>query len=190
MTPVIYWDMDGLVSNFVQGAIAHHKSSLTHEQVTQWGLEALMGIDPAAFWAGLGLEFWRDLEPYDDGLDLLGVAEHLVGAENVVLVSSPCDTPGCDEGKRLWVKRHLPDYRRRTFLGAEKHKLAAPCKVLVDDSDSNHAAFVGRRGRAVLPPRPWNARRGECEEGGMFNVAKAAAELEAEVKAAGKYLKG
>lgn len=178
MTPTIYVDMDGVLCHFVRGAIAHHGSALDPDTAA-WGLEAQMGIDPATFWSGLGRTFWSGLEPYADGFALLAAAESLVGADNIALLSSPCDTDGCCDGKRDWVARHLPAYRRRLFLGSDKAVHAGPNKILVDDHVDNTAWFFAAGGRIVMPPRPWNPRRAECiYPGGYFDVADVSKHLE------------
>lgn len=183
MTPGIYFDMDGVLCHFVRGAIAHHGGTLDPDTAA-WGLEAQMGIAPDVFWKNLDYAFWAGLEPYPDGFALLEAAEGLVGAGNISLLSSPCDTDGCMDGKRDWVRRHLPGYKRRLFLGSDKAVHAAPNKILVDDHAENTAKFFSAGGHVVMPPRPWNPRGVECAyPGGLFDVAAVAAELTSKVRA-------
>lgn len=178
MTPVIYADLDGVVCNFVSGAIAHHGSALRHDDA-KWGLETQMGIEPTVFWSGLGKWFWQTLQPYPDGFALLTEAERMVGADNIALLSSPCDTDGCCDGKRAWVRKHLPAYSRRLILGGAKYLLAGPNKVLVDDFDGGCDKFREAGGHPVQPPRPWNRRAfATIMPGGAFNVGEVTAELE------------
>jgi len=37
-----------------------------------------------------------------------------------------------------------------------KEKLAAPCRLLIDDRSENVKAFRDAGGSAILVPRPWN----------------------------------
>lgn len=183
MTPVIYQDLDGVLSNFVAGAIDLHKSVLRHDDA-KWGLEAQMGIPVDQFWQKCDYAFWSGLQPYPDGFALLAEAEALVGADNIALLSSPCDTDGCCDGKREWVRRHLPAYRRRLILGGAKHLLAGPNKVLIDDHTANFDTFAKAGGYAVIPPRPWNHRAASTIlPGGHFSVPETVAELAAVVNA-------
>lgn len=179
MKPVLFFDLDGVLADFVRGALAHHGKSLQMADV-RWDFPQQVGFGGTwapEFWEPLGETFWAGLDTLRDGFELLGAAERLVGADRIGLLSSPCDTRGCAEGKRAWVARHMPDYRKRLFLGSAKELFAAPGKVLVDDHDPNCDRFAAWGGRAILVPRPWNARRGECCPAGGFDAAKVAAEL-------------
>lgn len=173
--PVIFFDLDGVLADFVGGVfrLQHPKPAPRYDDV-RWGLEEQLGYaDPADFWRQLGYEFWSELPAYEDGFGLLGAVATAVGLDGIGLLTSPCDTPGCLEGKRDWVRRHLPDYHRRLFIGSAKHLFAGPGKVLVDDHDANVDAFRAAGGRVVQPPRPWNRRSGETHERGSFVVTAA-----------------
>ncbi len=171
--------MDGVLADFVRGAMLHHHRPDHDHDKTEWGLEAQFGIMPEQFWASLDYDFWAGLKPLDDGLDLLEEVEFLVGRENVCIVTSPCDTAGCLEGKRDWIKQYLPDYKKRLVLTSAKHLLAGPRKLLIDDHDANYDKFTTACGRGVLVPRPWNRNRDLCEfPGGKFRVPDAAVVVE------------
>lgn len=185
----IFFDLDGVLANFVRGALRAHGREDVHERDVQWGIEQQLGIDPGAFWSKLGRDFWFGLEPHADGFDLLDVAESLVGPHGVAILSSPCQTDGCMDGKRDWVWRHLPEgYERRLFLGSAKHLFAAPNKVLVDDNDKNCDQFLAAGGRVVRVPRPWNSYKFQClmSDGVAFDVAHVASLLQDEVREARK----
>lgn len=115
----------------------------------------------------MGREFYANLDPLPDWSELVTQCGLMVGEKNVFLLTSPWDTEGCHEGKAAWVKRHLPDYSRRLFIGSPKEVCSRPGAVLVDDSEVNCAKFaaVTNPGRAVLIPRPWNRRHAESDEG-------------------------
>jgi hypothetical protein len=180
MKPVIFFDLDGVLADFVGGALALHGKELPRDEV-QWDFYSQIGFDGPSdprFWGPMGHEFWAGLSVLPDGLCLLRTAERLVGAENIAFLSSPCETAGCADGKRAWVRRHFPDYARRLFLGSAKHLFAGPGKILVDDHDKNTGAFGGAGGLYVLVPRPWNVNRTECHPGGSFDVPQVARWLE------------
>lgn len=180
MKPVIFFDLDGVLADFVEGAFRLHGKSLPPLDV-RWDFCSQLGFagpnDPA-FWDRMGYEFWLHLEPYADGFSLLKYAEALAGKENVGLLTSPCDTAGCVEGKRSWVHNHLPDYKRRVFVGSAKHLFAGPGKVLVDDHDANVDAFAAAGGLVVQPARPWNRKLAFCRPDGSFDVFAACDQLE------------
>lgn len=165
---VILFDMDGVISQFVRGALRLHNSTLDHSDITGWAMYEKMGLTEPALYAPMGYDFWSSLDCYSDGFELLG---KLLG-ERLGLLSSPVLTPGCTDGKRAWVKRHLPDLLPRTFIGTDKSLFAHENAILIDDSDANVEKFRLAGGRAVLVPRPWNAARAECDITGHFNARK------------------
>lgn len=119
----------------------------------------------------MGREFYANLDWLPDGGEIVTEAACLVGEKNVYLLTSPWDTEGCRDGKADWVKRHLPDYYRRLLIGSPKEACSYPGSVLLDDSEVNCRTFAGVKnpGRAVLVPRPWNARHAEAiPENGMM----------------------
>ena len=175
--PVCFVDLDGVLVDFVGGALKLHNKPLPMDVVT-WDFDQQVGLSAQEFWSPLGEEFWANLEWTAEGVALLVCLDELFRGR-VALLSSPCATPGCCDGKRQWVRKHLgPDWLKRLMLSSAKHLFAAPGKVLIDDNNENVDAFVGAGGRAVLTPRPWNRRRHECETGGRFNVAKLLDEVE------------
>lgn len=181
----LFFDLDGVLADFVHGALALHGRPDADKTQVPWDMAAHLGIDPKEFWAPMGYDFWAGLAPYPDGTALFRRAEALVGRDRIALVSSPCHTPGCDEGKRAWVRRHLPGYERSCFLGGEKWKLAAPTKLLIDDHDANREAFLKAGGRAMRVPRPWNAGRAGCPDGLHFDADRAFGVLRGVLFAAG-----
>jgi 5'(3')-deoxyribonucleotidase len=190
MASTIFFDMDGVLADFVGGSLRAHGKTLPHAEC-RWDFMCQVGFasggDPA-FWSPLSNpDFWANLDPLPDGLALFARAVAAFGADRVGILSSGL-CPGSCDGKREWLRRHLPGLDRRAVFCTEKHLCAAPCKVLVDDHDPNVAGFLapptGRPGgRAVLVPRPWN-RRADESAGGRFDTDAIMTELHAAVRAA------
>lgn len=173
---VVFLDMDGVICDFTAGAIAAHGRSIPPQDV-RWGMEEQLGLSPEEFWAPLDFGFWSNLSWTEEGYELLKGLELTFG-ENVVLMTSPCETPGGVEGKVSWIRKNLPSYSKRFFVGPPKHLAAGPGKILVDDHEVNVDKFVAHGGRALLVPRPWNRRRLETDRLGGFNVDKLMRELD------------
>ena len=183
MNTVLFFDMDGVVADFVGGALAHHGKTLDPRAV-RWDFPQQVGFSGTwapEFWDSLGFDFWANLDTLADGFRLLRAAEELVTPDRIALLSSPCDTAGCAEGKRAWVAKHLPEYRKRLFRGSAKELFASPAKVLVDDHTPNCSKFVEAGGKPVIVPRPWNDRIKETCDRGHFDPDALAAELRAVV---------
>ena len=111
----------------------------------------------------MGHEFYEGLELLPDAKDLVRMAEETYGKQKVFFLSAPWDTPGCDSGKREWVKKHFPEYAKRTLIGSCKEACAFSGSMLLDDSEKNCQAFYAAGGYAQLVPRPWNARHADTD---------------------------
>ena len=157
MVPQILLDMDGVLADFVGGAAQLYGKDAN--LVDCWDFYHKWEMTAEEFWPALGRDFWAGLPLTHECRGIVKLAEGLVGAENVCLLSSPCMTEGCMEGKMDWIKRNLPDYRRRFLFGPAKQFATARHRVLVDDSDDNVRSFVKHGGCAVMVPRPWNTDR-------------------------------
>lgn len=182
MTHVCFLDLDGVLVDFVGGSLDLHGKTIPPDQVT-WDFPQQVGFSgtrAAEFWAPLGREFWAGLGWSAEGDKLLKGIESIFG-DNVVLMTSPCDTDGSVEGKVDWVKKNLPAYRRKFFVGPPKHLAAGPYKIMVDDHDANVDKFVSHGGKAVLVPRPWNRRRVMTDRDGRFSVAQVLNEVRAQL---------
>lgn len=119
----------------------------------------------------MGRDFYANLELLPDAHRLIRELENEFDS-NVYFLSSPWSTPGCDEGKREWVRRFFPAYEKRTLIGSCKEACAHQGAVLFDDSDGNCKKFRSYDGKAVVIPRPWNSRHAECDHssGAMLSL--------------------
>lgn len=177
MKQVIFFDMDGVLADFVGGSIRVHNLPLTHAECG-WDFWTPHGITHEVFWKPLtDPAFWANLDPLPDGLELFRHVESRVGTDRIGLLSSGL-CPGSCDGKRDWLKKHLPGYEKNAIFCTAKHLCASSTKILIDDHEPNVDGFRVHGGTAVLVPRPWNKRKPEtCAKGG-FDAARLAAELE------------
>ena len=163
MRPVCYLDMDGVIADFVTSALyLHGLISKVKAHEVGWDFWTQHGISHEDFWKDMGYEFWRDIPLTEEFHKLVPALLDLFGPDHIVIVSSPCQTPGCVEGKREWIRKWVPALKNDTFFGKSKHKLAGGRKILVDDHTPNVDAFRRAGGKAVLVPRPWNERKDEA----------------------------
>lgn len=187
MTPVVYLDMDGVLVNFVQGALDHFNSDHPFEDITWDFPKDVFGYPDAydpAFWAHFANEeFWFNLKWTPEGQGLLKHTEEMVGQENIGLLTTPMDIAGCIEGKRQWIKKHLPEYSKQLIVTPAKYLLAGPKKILVDDHDPNCSKFMKSPkglptgGSSVLIPRPWNSAKPRTVGKGGFDLNSITSEL-------------
>lgn len=169
----IFWDMDGVVADFVGGSLAVHGKHIPPAKVG-WDFMTQVGFtagDPV-FWEPLSnVAFWSGLAPLEDGLSLIRSVESEISSERMGILSSGL-CPGSCDGKRAWLRQHLAHYEKRAVFCTVKEMCAAPCKLLVDDHEVNIDKFIAAGGRGVLVPRPWNRRSGETDGRGRFNVSR------------------
>jgi 5'(3')-deoxyribonucleotidase len=109
-------------------------------------------------WDPLGFEFWRDLKPMPGCFEVVKILTDKFGEENICLLSSPIRTDGCYDGKLHWIRKHLPQFRRRFLIGPSKDFAASPRNCLVDDHEGNTNAFIEAGGHAFIVPAPWNRK--------------------------------
>jgi hypothetical protein len=163
-------DLDGVLVDMMAGAQKLAGVNV-HPADVRWDVSTQLGFpSPEAFWSKAGYDFWANLPWHHEGPRLLTGLEMIYGRESIALLTSPVDTPGAVEGKVAWIRHHMPDYRRRFFVGPAKHLVAGPNVRLVDDHDPNVDGFVAAGGHATLVPRPWNRRQPETNHLGRFNV--------------------
>lgn len=155
MPKVAYLDLDGVLVDFMRGALKFHNKTIFYPDI-KWDFPDDLGLTPQQFWGPLDLNFWVGLEWTPEGKEILALVESYFG-DNIAIVTSPPKTGGACEGKLAWVAREMPKYKRRCFVGARKELLAAPSKILIDDRDENLAAFSAARGFIAPIGRPWNA---------------------------------
>jgi 5'(3')-deoxyribonucleotidase len=173
--PVVLFDLDGVLADFTGSAVRLH--GLRDANLQSWDWWIRCGLSDEEFWQPIrNPDFWANLEPLADGMDMFDRVATVTDRHRVGILTS-AQIPGATDGKRAWVKRHLPGFEDNLLTGTAKHLLAAPNKVLVDDSDKNVVAFVGQGGKAVLVPRPWNAYRRRVRPDGSFCVMTAMTQL-------------
>lgn len=157
----VFFDLDGVLADFVSGALSAHGATLPYRDV-KWDFCSQIGFngtnDPA-FWAPMNYNFWLNLGKLADGFELLGKVEQLVGKERIGILTSPSSNDGAVDGKLAWVKQHLPQYARRCIVTPAKELIAAPGKLLIDDHDGNVDKWEAAQGDSLLFPRPWNVAR-------------------------------
>lgn len=145
-------DMDGVLVDFVAGVFRHR--GLPRVPV-QWDF-----VTPSE-WESFGFDFWANLELTPEAGEILRATITAFGLGNICILSSPCKTAGCMEGKLAWLRKHLPSFSRRFLFGPAKEFCAGADTVLIDDSDANVNKFGLAGGHTILVPREWNARRRE-----------------------------
>mgnify|MGYP001187749547 CR=1 FL=1 len=156
--PTIYLDMDGVLVDFVSGAIEATGIDLTHDTWTEWDAYRLKEWSSDQFWAPINerLYFWEDLQPYPWAEELLELCKSF---GEVVFCSTPSRNPESASGKLTWLQQRgwLKDHD--CILMKDKWRLAKPGTILIDDRRDSCALFSAHGGKSICFPQPWNRDR-------------------------------
>ncbi len=152
-------DLDGVVANFVDAAIQQHEKACCHDDITQWDMGDLWGISKNEFWGKIddgGIEFWSSkVKAYP----WLGELTDALRFRPWSVCTTPSKSHYSAGGKVLWMQKHFGSQFRDYVMTPQKHLLARPGAILIDDSDDNVSKFNDAGGRGMLFPQPWNENR-------------------------------
>lgn len=162
---ICYLDMDGVIADFANAAMSVHSDRnpcrYTSEDIKEWDFHYnILGFTPETeriFWEPMGFSFWYNLEKEKWADDLVDLLLSYFDEDHILIVTSPCDTHGCMDGKREWIKKHYPQFSRSVVFSKQKWKLCHPGSLLIDDSESN--IEKASKVRNILFPRTWNSKR-------------------------------
>lgn len=173
----ILLDCDGVLADFVSGALKAHDRPEAHDDWVIWDYFRSWCPSEEAFWKPLrGAAFWFGLQAYPWAGELLKLFPQSA------IVTAPNLDPTCIQGKLDWLRAHFGIHQDRIVLTAAKHLLAHPASLLVDDKPDNVDAFRKAGGHAVLFPQPWNQRYAESGPEAWKIVAEEVRELIATVE--------
>jgi hypothetical protein len=152
---MILLDLDGVIAEFMYAACQ------VHGKPHDW-----KSWDFFKEWGMTREEFWRPINALGDDFYAYYVkptpwAEELIAKvyeadKNVVICTdSSANMPGI-RGKHNWILSMFGPEMRVSYT-REKYLLAAPGRLLIDDSEVNCERFATFGGAALLFPRPWNA---------------------------------
>lgn len=152
---MIYLDMDGVICDFVKGALALHRLPTSLADTMQWDMPKHIGVDETEFWLPFGFEFWRDLPETPEFHAIVS----RVRCKNYCILTTPPPVH-CEEaieGKREWLgKRGIFNAK----FAHRKYMLMRPGDILIDDANHNIDAAIKHGFDARLLPRPWNRLAG------------------------------
>lgn len=161
----VYLDLDGVLANFVGGALRACNQPASRLKPGVWEIHTCLDYTIQEFWSRCqGHLFWSQLDALHDAEAIVSTVEAFCAVEDadLWLLSAPSDDAGSFSGKYEWVGRHFNRLKRKLVIACNKAAMhPRPGMLLVDDSDANVKAWQGGIGRvggqAVLVPRWWNS---------------------------------
>ncbi len=155
--------MDGILTDWVGHTVKLFDIPEDHYfQLGCWDMTPAMldylKIHSQEFWLKQTPEFWATMPWTPYGKELLALCENHIGIDQCRIVSTPANAYSA-HGKLWWLEYNMPYYhdRRHYHLTHLKYELAAPYKLLIDDSDKNIAEWRAHGGRGILFPTKYNS---------------------------------
>ncbi len=157
-------DMDGILTDWMRHTIALFDipESLYFQPGCWDTVPAILDhlkIHSQEFWLKQTPEFWATMLWTDYGRELLELCENYAGIDNCRILSTPAGAYSA-HGKLLWLEYNMPYYfdKRYYHLTHHKHEMAAPNKLLIDDSDKNINDWRANGGVGILFPTKYNSK--------------------------------
>lgn len=151
MIKTIFLDMDGVL-------VDHHaglQRTFPGWDMTQ-PIHEYLQMDENRFWLSMeneGEEWWRDLPPLPWAHQLVDACEEAAGWANVYILTAPSRTcTSTATGKLRWLRDNLPQFNTggRVMIGNHKWLLAAPDRLLIDDTPKKYQDWVAAGGQGWL----------------------------------------
>jgi len=170
----ILLDMDGVLVDFVSGAMSAHGISMKEYGLRakpgEWDLNEQVGMTEDQFWGPLqGEWFWTGLKPYP-WAKALYEACCVVG--DVTIATTPSRDPGCLSGKLKWLHEFFGVEFNDYMMGHEKSLMAKEGVLLIDDNDINCERFEDAGGDTILFPRTWNMLNRKADVAYEYTMGK------------------
>ena len=154
---MIFLDLDGVIVDFATASLRlHNRLDVLHDWPPgEWSISKLIGLSESDFWQPIdfaGEHFWSDLGSYHWKQELYDAC-----GDKFTICTSPSYAASSCAGKKVWLNREFGRGFRNYVLTSQKHLMAKPGHLLIDDNDNNVKNFREHGGRAILFPQPWNS---------------------------------
>lgn len=154
-------DLDGVLVDFQTGAALKHGVDVAALRASNLDILDFTKIHKARFYGALDRDFWAGLDWTPEGREILGLVEGFFQQDDIFILSSAVETPGCYDGKKAWIRKHAPRYGKQFYVGPSKYGCSFRGAILLDDRDTVAEDFRRGGGHAILVPRPWNKNAGQ-----------------------------
>ena len=156
----IYCDLDGVLVDFVRGALKAHgldyEKTMSRWPLGEWSITNALKMKSNRFWEPLNTKyFWKTLEWIPMGRELLATLKEFDAKTRIL--TTPSASYNCNIGKILWAEANGICNRNGMLLYANKYEFAQRGSILIDDSDRNCNLWRDNGGTAILFPQIWNS---------------------------------
>lgn len=161
----ILLDCDGVLADFIgSAAMACGRAREEGHEIDRWNGFEDWGLNEVGFWSKIDAEgelFWSNMRLLPWAAEVYDICCR--AADQVVIVTSPPRAAHAWSGRVQFIQRHFGGLGFRDFSltpSGLKHLLAAPGRLLLDDSETNVSQFKAAGGEALIFPQNWNCGRG------------------------------
>lgn len=145
----IYMDMDGCLCDF-DSRFEHYTGLQPNDWKKKAEQEYGEKIATEKFWDiishQVGKRYWAGMSWMPEGRELWDYVKKY----NPYILTAPSLHDSSIEGKKMWVKQNLGNYRIVFSPAKEKLNNSGPNKILIDDSESNISDWKSRNGIGIL----------------------------------------
>ena len=154
-------DMDEVLCQFVEEILRRWNgrtgNNIRRSQINMWRMEDTLGPDSEGLlndWMS-EYSFYDRVQPIPGAI--AGFNELIKAGHDVVIASAiPGDCANMYDGKRRWIKRHLPELPRKNFIAVSRKSFISG-DVLIDDGSHNIVDWSKEgHARAIIMDAPWN----------------------------------
>lgn len=154
MIKTIYFDMDGVLVDFVRSVLTNTEFQeyllLGHNNPQ---LHKFLGIKESEFWNRTSYDHWWEwAKPTKYSKAVFNLPFEFFPDADARILTVPQHQQSCYYGKVEWVKRNLALDANSVVFTEEKWRLANPESLLIDDSPTQVSNFRKRGGHAILFP--------------------------------------
>lgn len=152
MKPVLFLDMDDVVSDFVTGVSQWF--SLPVADRSSFSIAKVFNVQPAALQGilhaiGRDVAFWEAIPKTEWADQVMDFARR--NFDQIFFATTPTG-PASATGKMKWLRHHYGIEVDHVFVNPHKWFLSAPGRLLLDDSPSNCTRWDAHGGTSVLFP--------------------------------------
>lgn len=158
--PELILDMDGVVADWMSAAIKALGFELRFKphHIDRWNVWECLGVSQEEFYKPQRKRqrFW-----IDDVLPYEGAQEFVITLETYAPVrfctANTWRHMRASSDKMHWLRHYFgPKYAESAIITSDKYMVAAPDRLLIDDTKGHISDWIDYGGQAVLFPRSWN----------------------------------
>lgn len=160
----IYIDIDGVLADFVGGAIKIHNKdeSILEEFEGSYDIASVFGMTEEDFWKHINDDidnFYSNLKPTEECKEIIDAVVELKHRNDIDVEISVITSrhESLKESTTNWLYNNIPPLRgHRLIFNENKSQFAKPNAILIDDSDEQLLPFITQGGNIIPIHRPWN----------------------------------